>query len=142
MYISLLIRHKKYRSKVKYTPNFEKMKSVTRFFSAMERSRALAWSTKLKFTQRYAPKVVSKFSKFKRINYVGKLQDVITLVENKLNTDKIDYENLILERVEPTMPPESNSEYTKIAHSVMGANLLNFQEGSLEKFQWTNLKWG
>lgn len=39
MYISLLIRHAKYKSKLKYTPNFEKMKTIGRFFRKLAKKR-------------------------------------------------------------------------------------------------------
>lgn len=39
MYISLLIRHAKYKSKLKYTPNFEKMKTIGRFFRKLAKKK-------------------------------------------------------------------------------------------------------
>ena len=39
MYISLLIRHAKYKSKLKYTANFEKMKTLGRFFRKLTQRR-------------------------------------------------------------------------------------------------------
>lgn len=85
MYISLLIRHAKYKSKLKYTPNFEKMKTLGRFFRKLNEKKR---------NSGVKPKIWEYFKKtlgpaaLKRTEYSEDYKKSMDVVTEHLNTKK------------------------------------------------------